>query len=245
MKVLITRLDSAGDVLLAGPAIRAVSQHADVTLLCSSAGLPAGRLLPNINTKVFNAPWVHGDPPPVRARELARLVWNLRGYDEAIILTSSFQSSLPMALLLRMAGVRPITGISDDYPGSLLDNRVRADYDLHEVQRDLAIVNGAGYSGDDRLVVRDDLPEYPMPSGDYVVLHPGADADSRAIGESLAISAVDYLTSAGLTVLVTGSLSEKAPHRPRGWRQGHRPRRPHHLRTAGLPAAGSTRRRRR
>ena len=209
MKVLLTRLDSAGDVLLAGPAIRAVSQQAEVTLLCSSTGLPAARLLPGIQTMVFDAPWVHADPPPVRARDLGRLVWKLRGYDEAIILTSSFQSSLPMALLLRLAGVRPITAVSDDYPGSLIDNRVRPEYDLHEVQRNLAVTGAAGYNGNDTLVLRDDLPDYPLPDGPYVVLHPGADATSRAIDEGLAREAVDQLTAAGLQVLVTGSLTQK------------------------------------
>jgi ADP-heptose:LPS heptosyltransferase len=210
MRVVVTRLDGAGDVLLAGPALRAVSRRADVTLLCSSAGLPAARLLPGITTKVFNGPWVHRDSPPVRARELVGLVWGLRGYHEAIILTSSFQSSLPMALLLRMAGIGAITAISDDYPGSLLDSRVRVKDDLHEVQRNLATVRAAGYPGDDRLILRDDLPEYPMPNGDYVVLHPGAGASSRAIGESLATSAVEHLSAAGLTVLVTGNLKEKS-----------------------------------
>ena len=66
MKVLVTRLDGAGDVLLAGPAINAVSRKARVTLLCSSTGLPAARLLPGIDPLVFDAPWVHADPPPVR-----------------------------------------------------------------------------------------------------------------------------------------------------------------------------------
>lgn len=208
-RVLITRLDSAGDVLLAGPAIRAVSQERNVTLLCSSAGLPAARLLPGIETMVFDAPWVHGDPPPVRARDLARLVWRLRQFDEVIILTSSFQSSLPMALLARLAGVRPITAASEEYPGSLLDNRARPEYDLHEVQRNLAVVAAAGYHGDDSLRVIDELPDYPVPAGPYVVVHPGADADSRGIDPTLAASAVSYLRAAGLRVLVTGSLPEK------------------------------------
>lgn len=209
MNVLVTRLDSAGDVLLAGPAIRAVSEQAKVTLLCSTTGLTAARLLPGIDTLVFDAAWVHSDPPPVRARDLARLVWTLRGYDEAIILTSSFQSSLPMAMLLRLAGVRPITAISDDYPGSLIDTRVRPDYDLHEVERNLAVTRAAGYEGGATFALRQDLPEYPLPTGPYVVLHPGADAPSRAIDPDLASSAVAHLTAAGLQVVVTGSLSEK------------------------------------
>lgn len=208
-RVLMTRLDSAGDVLLAGPAIRAVSQQAQVTLVCSSAGLPAARLLPDIRTITFDAPWVHGTPPPVRAKELARLVWRMRGYDEAIILTSSFQSSLPTALLMRLAGQRNITGVSDDYPGSLIDNRVRPEYSLHEVQRNLTVVEAAGYPGSDSFALRTDLPEYPVTDEPFIVLHPGADADSRGIDEALAKDVARHVLDAGYRVLVTGSLSQK------------------------------------
>lgn len=208
-RVLITQLGGAGDVLLAGPAIRAVSEQADVTVLSSTAGLPAARLLPGVRTMAFDAPWVHGSPPPVRATELMRLVWKLRGFDEAIILTSSFQSSLPLALLLRLAGQRRITAASDDYPGSLIDNRVRPQDDLHEVHRNLAVVRAAGYDGPDIPALRSDLPEYPLPERPFVVLHPGADASSRGILPDLAREAVAYLEAAGLEVLVTGSLREK------------------------------------
>ena len=43
-RVLVTRLDGAGDVLLAGPAVRAVAAARDteVTLLCGPAGAAAG-----------------------------------------------------------------------------------------------------------------------------------------------------------------------------------------------------------
>jgi ADP-heptose:LPS heptosyltransferase len=211
---LITRLDSAGNVLLAGPAIRAVKESgAHVTLLCSSAGLPAAKLLPGIDEiLIFDSPWVHGDPPPVKPRSLVSTVWRLRGrrLDDAILLTSSSQSSLPMALMLRLAKVGRITAISDEYPGSLIDNRVRVDHERHEVQRNLAVVEAAGYrvSSDD-LRVRPDLPSYPEPDSRYVVLHPGADANGRALDVRIAREAVDRLADIGLSVLVTGSLKEK------------------------------------
>ncbi len=208
--VLVTRLDSAGDVLLAGPAIRAIAAQADVTLVCSSAGLPAARLLPGVTDLItFDAAWVHAPPPAARARDLARLVWRMRGHDEAVILTSSFQSSLPTALLMRLAAVRPITAISDDYPGSLIDNRVRPDYDLHEVQRNLAVADAAGYPGSDELHLVDELPEYPLPSQRFVVVHPGADASSRGIAADLAQEAVVALADHGYEVLVTGTLAQK------------------------------------
>lgn len=40
-RALVVRLDSDGDVLLAGPAVRAVATTAEVTLLCGPAGAKA------------------------------------------------------------------------------------------------------------------------------------------------------------------------------------------------------------
>ncbi len=208
-KAVIVRLDSVGDVLLAGPAIRAVAQAADVTLLCSSVGKAAADLLPGVrNTLVFDAPWVHVPPPAAQRAATARLIWELRGFDEAIILTSRFQNSIASALLLRLAGVKRITGISDDYPGSLLDERVRVPDDVHEVQRNLAVAAAAGYPGDDSLHLVADLPEVPRPREPYVVIHPGADAPSRAIEAELAAEVVGELAAQGFTPVVTGSPGE-------------------------------------
>ena len=47
-RVLVARLDSVGDVLLTGPAIRAIAATAEVALLCGPTGVPAGRLLPGV-----------------------------------------------------------------------------------------------------------------------------------------------------------------------------------------------------
>lgn len=208
-KVVIVRLDSVGDVLLAGPAIRAVAlSGAEVTLLCSSVGKSAADLLPGVaDTLTFDAPWVHVPPPPARAAEVARLVWKLRRFDEAIILTSRFQNSIATALLLRLAGVKRITGISDDYPGSLLDERVGVPDEAHEVQRNLAITAAAGYPGGDALQLVD-LPHIAQPTGPYVVVHPGADAESRAIDPELAARVVEVLAERGYTPVVTGAPSE-------------------------------------
>ena len=51
--VLVARQDNAGDVLLAGPAVRAVAAGAErVTLLCGPAGAEAARLLPGVDEVV-------------------------------------------------------------------------------------------------------------------------------------------------------------------------------------------------
>ncbi len=51
--VLVVRLDSAGDVLLAGPAARAVAARADrVVLLAGPRGRDAAALLPGVDKVV-------------------------------------------------------------------------------------------------------------------------------------------------------------------------------------------------
>ncbi len=216
-RVLITRLDSAGDVILATPAIRAVAASgADVTLLCSSQGEPAARLVPDLHeVLVFDAPWVHGSPPPVRAGDLAKLVVGLRRrrFEEALILTSSFQSSLPTALLLRLSGVGRICGISSDYPGSLLDVRVVVEEDLHESQRGAAVAAAAGYPIDGRGPrIRGHLPtvNWAGKRSPYVVVHPGADAPARCWDRDRAREAVELLSDEGFQVVVTGASGERS-----------------------------------
>jgi ADP-heptose:LPS heptosyltransferase len=139
-RVLVTRLDGAGDVLLAGPAVRAIAsgpgpsgsrtaaRDTEVTLLCGPAGEAAARLLPGVaHVRVWASPWVVNPAPPIDRAALDHFVDGLaeRDFAEAVILTSFHQSPLPTALLLRLAGVGRITGASIDYPGTLLDVRLR------------------------------------------------------------------------------------------------------------------------
>ncbi|MFE0952094.1 glycosyltransferase family 9 protein, partial [Streptomyces mutabilis] len=57
MKALVARPGGLGDVLLAGPAVRAVATRADrVTMLCGPRGAPAARLLPHVDDVVERDP---------------------------------------------------------------------------------------------------------------------------------------------------------------------------------------------
>ena len=58
--VLVARQDNDGDVLLAGPAVRAIAAGArEVTLLCGPRGEQAARLLPEVDeVMVWRAPWI-------------------------------------------------------------------------------------------------------------------------------------------------------------------------------------------
>jgi len=216
---LVVRLDNAGDVLLAGPVVRAVAAGSDrVTLFVGPNGAEAARLLPGVDdVVVWRCPWIDARPDAVSPDDIAALVAQLREreVDRALVLTSFHQSPLPTALLLRLAGVEWVGAISDDYPGSLLDLRHRVAGEVHEVERALSLGAGAGYElppGDDgRLAVRRPLPEPPPEArGDYVVLHPGTSVPARAWPAERYVEAGRLLTDRGHRVLVTGSAAERA-----------------------------------
>jgi heptosyltransferase-3 len=226
-RVLVVRTDSDGDVLLAGPAVRAVAAHARVTMLVSPAGAQAARLLPGVEeVVVFAAPWSGYRSPPVDPVATEDLVDRLRAeaFDAALVLTSWHQSPLPAALLLRLAGIPEIAAASEDYPGSLLDLRFRADRStpgqVHEVEAMLALVRAAGFEPAEpadtalSLAVRRPLPALPeevvaLDGRAYVVVHPGASVPARAPRPADAAGIVVELARRGRTVVVTGGPGER------------------------------------
>lgn len=216
--VLVARLDNAGDVLLTADAVRAVGTRARrITFLASTTGAAAARLLPCVDdVLVFDAPWVSFAPPPTRRDEVDALVDALARchVDEAMVLTSFHQSPLPLALLLRMAGVGRVGAISVDYPGSLLDVRHQVDEHVHEVERARSLAAAMGYTQvPDRSAVPLRVPSQTasQPFEDpYVVLHPGASVPSRAIDVAVARGTVERLLDGGWSVAVTGTAAERA-----------------------------------
>lgn len=216
---LITRLDSLGDVLLTGPAVRAAATlPGPVTFVCGPRGRPAARLLPGIDELlVLHTPWIDATPPPVSAPEIDELIGRIRtiGPERAAILGSFHQSPLPTALLLRLAGVPEIAAVSVDYAGTLLDHRLPDPGDVHEVERNLGVLRalGAGLDPDDvALRVRRDPAARPpqLPDGDYVVVHPGASVPARAWAPAHHRALVRRLAADGHRVVVTGGPDETA-----------------------------------
>ncbi|MER6579618.1 glycosyltransferase family 9 protein [Nonomuraea sp. NPDC001023] len=223
-RVLVARLDDAGDVLLAGPATRAVRTLADeLVFLAGPNGRAAAELLPGVDRVIeWRAPWIDHSPAAVSNAQVADLIARVKGVDEALILTSFHQSALPLALLLRMAGVRRVCAISNDYPGSLLDVRHVVDetIDVPEAERMLAVARAAGFDlppGDDgKLAVRRPLPDIGRESGhllgvggaaderSYVVVHPGTSAPARTWPADRHRQAVRELVDDGHRVVVTG-----------------------------------------
>ncbi|KUN09624.1 glycosyl transferase [Streptomyces canus] len=214
---MVVRLDSFGDVLLAGPAVRAVAAHSSrVTMLCGPLGEPAARLLPGVDDViVWAAPWEGVDAPAVADADVDGLVERLKtdAYDAALILTSFHQSPLPTALLLRMAGVARIGADSVDQPGRLLDVRHQRLPRRHETEAALDTAAAMGFlppPGDDgrlRVVPPPDTIALTG-NGPYVVVHPGASAPARAWSPERCAEAVALLTEAGHRVVVTGGPDE-------------------------------------
>lgn len=216
-RTLVARLDNAGDVLLAGPAVRAAAASADVVLLCGPRGAGAARLLPGVSEVVtWTSPWVGDDAPPLDRADVLGLVDRLGGLglDQAAVLTSFHQSPLPLALLLRLAGVARIAAVGVDFPGTLLDHRLAYDPARHEVEEALAVVAALGHRlppGDEgRLAVRRPLPGHRPFAEPYVVVHPGASVPTRGYDPDRARALVDLLVDRGHQVAVTGGPDERA-----------------------------------
>ena len=225
-RVLVARLDSDGDVLLSGPAIRAVAagwggERTEVTLLCGPAGAQAAELLPGVDrTIVWACPWIVAEPDELRPADVRELIGRLADarFDLAVILTSAHQSCLPLALVLRMAGVPVIAGISTDYPGALLDVRLRPGVDFvddaPEPERALAVATAVGCrlpDGDDGALLVRPTPDVSalVGVGPYVVVHPGATVAARRWPAWRCVEAVRELAADGHRVLVTGGPGER------------------------------------
>ncbi len=219
-RALVARMDSLGDVLLSGPLVRAVASTAtSVTYLCSPTGAPAARLLPGVDeVLVGRAGWIEASAPPVDRSVVDDLVDRIaeRHIDVALVLGSFHQSPLPLALVLRMAGVACIGAVSVDYPGSLLDLRHHVVDDLHEVERSLSLGAALGYDlpvGDDGGL-RVELPALSpepvgVPDGPYIVVHPGASVPARAWHHRHHAELVRRLSTEGRRVVVTGGPTER------------------------------------
>lgn len=221
-RALVARLDSAGDVLITGPAVRAVAAHHDsVAFLAGPRGRASAELLPGVDEIVeWQAPWVDFDSPELTAGHVDSLVKQVRDLrpDRAFIFTSFHQSPLPLALILRMASVPWVGAISEDYPGTLLDLRHHVPAGVPEPERALSLARAGGCAlpdGDGGALqvrrpapLRGELADI-VAEGPYVVFHPGAAVPARRPSAQRSAAMVTALAAAGHRVLVTGDAAER------------------------------------
>jgi ADP-heptose:LPS heptosyltransferase len=218
VRVLVVRPDGMGDVLLTGPAVRAVAASgAEVTFVAGPHGAGAAALLPGVQRVLeWQAPWIDPEPGAFDPGQVEALIRPVRRLEPAaaVVFTSFHQSPLPTALALRMAGVPWIAAMSEDYPGSLLDLRHPPTGDIPEAERNLLLVRAAGFElppGDaGRLAVTAALPDSRELTGDgpYVVLHARASVPARAPSPGKTAAVAAALAAAGYRLVVTGSAAE-------------------------------------
>ena len=216
-RLLVVRCDNLGDVLMTGPALRALraaAPRATLDLLASPGGAAAAALLPEVDGLVVHSPaWQLAgpavDPDPAEQDALvARLA--AEGYDAAVVLTSFSQSPWPAAGVLRAAGVPVRAGLSKEFGGTGLTHWVPSPPDdLHQVDRMLHLLARVGVAPDGTdLRVR--VPEgAPRRGGDYAVVLPGASCSSRRWSPDRWAEVCRGLRAAGLHVVVTGPGTER------------------------------------
>lgn len=233
-RILVVRPDNVGDVLMAGPALRALAAaapRARLDLLASPAGAAAAGLLPEVDDVVVaSVSWqqLPGDAagpdgridPDPDAGVVAALA--ARRYDAAVVLTSFSQSPWAAAEVARRAGVPVRVGASKEFGGAALTHWVPAPPDDgHQVDRMLYVLRALGVpvDGAGGIHLHADVPEAARARIDalvraevgavpYAVVLPGASCPSRRYSAERFAAAARALAADGLRVVVTGTTAE-------------------------------------
>lgn len=229
--VLAVRLDAMGDVLMTGPAIRALTESRPgrrVTLLTSPAGAAAAALLPGFDRViVYDAPWMKATAPRPSSRPDLAMIDRLKGerFDAAVIFTVYSQSPLPAAVLCFLADIPLRLAQCRENPYQLLTDWVKETEPdrgtRHEVRRQLDLVATVGcHTTDERMRVK--LPGEAAAhvrqtlrflelddTRAWAVVHPGASAPSRRYPAALFARACrELVADHGIRLVFTGDESE-------------------------------------
>ena len=229
-RVLCVRLDTIGDVLMCGPAMRALRRDGRrLTLLTSPSGAAIAGLMPEVDDViVYEAPWMKATPERADPAPDSLLIGSLaaQDFDAAVIFTTFSQSPLPAALTCWHAGIPLRLAHCRENPYQLLTNWVReSDSELdtrHEVRRQLDLVATVGAdTPDERLAVlvpadaRERVDGLLAEEGiersrPWAVVHPGATAPSRRYPAASWREVCRHLADGhGLQLVLSGDKSER------------------------------------
>jgi ADP-heptose:LPS heptosyltransferase len=226
--ILAVRMDNTGDVIMLGPALRAVKESAPgarITLLASPAGSQAAALLPWIDDVItWRAVWQDlGSLPfdPARELELVRQLAE-RQFDAALVFSSFSQTPHTPAYVCYLAGIPLRAGESKEFGGGVLSTAVPpAPDDLHQVERNLRLVEAVGYTVRGRALcvalpararrqARELIAGAGLdPAAPLIVVHPGASARARRPPARVVGPVARALTELGWQVLVSGVEKER------------------------------------
>jgi ADP-heptose:LPS heptosyltransferase len=226
--LLVVRLDNAGDVIMLGPALRAIktaSPGSQITLLASPAGAKAAPLLPWIDTVlVWRSIWQDlGQLPfePAREIELIQLITE-RSFDAALIFSSFSQTPHVAGYVCYLAGIPLRAGESKEFGGGTLSTELRGTPDeTHQVDRNLHLVRALGFMHVDpalEIAIPDASQDEVArrlwdvgisPDRPLALLHPGASAEARRYPAPRFRQVAHQLLDRGWPVVVTGSERER------------------------------------
>lgn len=226
--ILCIRPDNMGDLLMTGPAIRALKESfgAKITVLTSSMAAGIARMMPEIDeVMVFDLPWIKA-AHTVSAELLSGIVADIRSkqFDAAVIFTVYSQNPLPTAMLAYLAGIPRTLAYCRENPYELLTNWIPdpEPYSTirHQVRRDLDLVAYTGAkSADNALFVSVKEQGWELLksklllnginlSSRWLILHPGVSEKKREYPEEAWIE-TGRLLAADYQLLITGGPAEK------------------------------------
>ena len=227
--ILCIRPDNMGDLIMSGPAIRALkeSYDAQITMLTSSMAKGIIKHMPEIDDVIiFDLPWVKtADTPDPETFNRVVSVIKERQFDAAVIFTVFSQNPQPTAMLAYLAGIPKILAYCRETPYHLINNWVpdKEPYDMvkHQVRRDLDLVATVGaFTQNEKLKIKvdEDLP--PTVAGKlqetgldldkpWLLMHAGVSELKREYPLEQWADAGKQLIANGYQLILTGSTAER------------------------------------
>ncbi|MDB4920740.1 glycosyltransferase family 9 protein [Mucilaginibacter sp.] len=229
--ILCIRPDNMGDLLMTGPALRALKEslNCKITVLTSSMAAGIARLMPGIDeVMIFDVPWVKNNvAAEAGAVENAVQEIRTRKFDAAVIFTVYSQNPLPTVMLAYLAGISKRLAFCRENPYRLLTDWVpdKEPYSIirHQVRRDLELVAAVGATTlNDRLLltINTELKECILQKlnnigiatdKSWLIIHPGVSEPKRQYPvEKWAAAGKELIKRKGYQVIITGAAAERA-----------------------------------
>lgn len=227
--ILCIRPDNMGDLIMSGPALRALKETfgAKITVLTSSMAKGIIKHMPEIDDAIiYDLPWVKTaqKPDPEAFTEIVTTLKE-RNFDAAVIFTVYSQNPLPTAMLAYLAGIPQILAYCRENPYHLINNWVpdKEPYQLikHQVRRDLDLVATVGaFTSKEALKIKVDEELWPLVADKlqetgidmdkpWLLMHAGVSEVKRQYPLGKWVAAGKQLIENGYQLVLTGSTAER------------------------------------
>jgi lipopolysaccharide heptosyltransferase II len=227
--ILCIRPDSMGDLVMTGPALRALKHgfNARITVLTSSMATAVADYMPEIDEVItFDLPWVktNNKTGPEALADLIVLLQD-RHFDAAVIFTVYSQNPLPSAMIAYQANIPKVLAYCRENPYGLISDWAVDEepftYIRHQVDRDLRLVSKVcPINPDIKLKLKVDQKGWPGIvkqltqlgldiNKPWLILHPGVSEIKRQLPDKLWVETGVKLVDLGYQILLTGAPAEK------------------------------------